>query len=293
MPFTTNLHRRLSLLAGLSTVLALAPAAAAGAKPIAKARWLGGVQVTEYYPVPEAWFVGRRAAAPGLATKHRIDWLYSATGVSMQGTGLGLDGRLYHIDALGSGGWITDRARPSVPGRDGWAGGPPFWRAGGYWLATDHHVTFPLEAGGWSDGRGKRYVPLPGVTFAQGESKPLRYYRSIAVDPRLIPLGSRIYIAAYRRTAGGGWFRADDVGGAIIGRHVDVYRSPPARSDSAASSLAGARIYVIPPGAKAGKDAPGTKPPPGGSGAPAPGSTGNPSGGSGSPSGSAGGAGAP
>jgi 3D (Asp-Asp-Asp) domain-containing protein len=235
----------------------LAFAAAAGAKPIRRARWLGGVTVTEYYPVPEAWFVGKPVSAPGLAEKHRIDWLYSATGVSMQGTGIDLQGDLVHIDALGSGGWVTDRGRPSVPGRGGWAGGPPYWRAGAYWLTRSHRVTFPLAAGGWSNGRGRKYVPLPGVSFADGPSKPLRYYRSIAVDPDLIPLGSMIYIAAYRHTAGHGWFRAEDVGGAIIDRHVDVYRSPPKTQDAGASMYADQRIYVIPPGRSAGPDAPG------------------------------------
>ncbi|HEU4701508.1 MAG TPA: 3D domain-containing protein [Conexibacter sp.] len=231
-------------------------AAAAGAKPIRRARWLGDVTVTEYYPVPEAWFVGKPVSAPGLTEKHRVDWLYSARGVSMQGTGIDLDGDFVHIDALGSGGWVTDRGRPSVPGRGGWAGGPPYWRAGAYWLSRLHRVTFPLLAGGWSNGRGRRHVPLPGVTFADGPSKPLRYYRSIAVDPDLIPLGSMIYIAAYRNTAGRGWFRAEDVGGAIIGRHVDVYRKPPKTPDAGASMYADQRIYVIPPGRSPGPDAP-------------------------------------
>jgi 3D (Asp-Asp-Asp) domain-containing protein len=277
---------RRHLLTAAFAVLLL-PTGAAHARPIAKARWLGGVTVTEYYPVPEAWFVGRKVAVPGLADKHRIDWLYSARGVSMQGTGIALDGSFVHIDALGDGGWVTDRARPSAPGRKGWAGGPPFWRAGAYWLAKGHHVTFPLAAGGWSNGRGKRYVPLPDVTFAAGESKPLRYYRSIAVDPSLIPLGSRIYIAAYRHTAGHGWFRAEDVGGGIDGRHVDVYRSPPAQPDGA-GILAGERIYVIPPGKRAGHDAPGHGNEPGdtggeGGGAGQSGGTRSPSGGAGAP----------
>lgn len=270
------LRLRAALAAALSTVCAVLVVAPAVAKPISRARWLGDVTVTEYYPVPESWYVGKKVSVPGLTTRHRIDWLYSASGVSMQGTGIGLDGELYHIDALGSGGWVTERGRPSVPGRAGWAGGPPYWRAGAYWLTRSHLVTFPLDGGGWSKGRGRRYVPLPDVTFAEGASKPLRYYRSIAVDPDLIPLGSRIYIAAYRRTAGGGWFRAEDVGGAIIGRHVDVYRPPPTEPFGAAQLLDDERIYVIPPGRSPGADAPG-----GGGSSPTP------------PSSSGGGAGAP
>jgi len=250
---------RIRLVAALvcAAVALSALAAAAAGKPIRRARWLGGVTVTEYYPVPEAWFVGRKVAAPGLAAKHRIDWLYSAAGVSMQGEGIGLDGRVYHIDALGSGGWVNEKAKPSVPGRDGWAGGPPAWRAGAYWLTRSHLLTFPLDGGGWSNGRGRRYVPLPGVSFAEGHSKPLRFWRSIAVDPDLIPLGSKVWIAAYRNSPGHGWFLAQDVGGAIIGRHVDVYRSPPASADAGGGLFADQRIYVIPPGRSAGPDAPG------------------------------------
>jgi hypothetical protein len=287
MHYHVTRARSIAALVGAAVAL-LACTAAVSAKPIRRARWLGGVTVTEYYPVPEAWFVGKRVSAPGLDAKHRIDWLYSALGVSMQGTGIGLDGRLYHIDALGSGGWVNTLGRPSVPGRDGWGGGPPYWRAGAYWLARGHRVTFPLEAGGWSNGRGRRYVPLPDVSFAAGASKPLRYYRSIAVDPDLIPLGSMLYIDAYRRTAGHGWFRAEDVGGAIIGRHVDVYRRPPAEPFGSAQTLTGTRIYVIPPGRSPGPGAPG-----GGGSTPAP----PPSSGGGAdtspPPSSGGGAGAP
>jgi 3D (Asp-Asp-Asp) domain-containing protein len=262
---TRGRRRRPLLLAALALAGVATSAPSAHARPLSKAGWLHRVTVTEYYPAPEEWFVGRKVAVAGLRGKHRIDWLYSATGVSMEGEGIGLDGQRYHIDALGEGGWVDGRGRPSIPGRHGWKGKPPVWRAGAYWLTHTHLLTFPLEAGGWSNGTGKRYVPLPGVTFKPGPAKPLRYYRSIAVDPRLIPLGSRVYIAAYAKTAGHGWFRAQDVGGAIIGRHVDVYRSPPPQTEMGGGLIDGARIYVIPPGAKAGHDAPpaaGSPPPP-------------------------------
>jgi 3D (Asp-Asp-Asp) domain-containing protein len=211
-----------------------------------KGRWLSGTLVTEYWPAPEAWFKGALVAAPGLTTRHRIDWLYSAQGVSMQGEGIGLDGRLYHINALGSGGWLTVGGRATTP-FDGWAGGPPYWRAGGFWRNKQGGVTFPLQAGGWSAGTGRRYVPLPGVSFAAGASLPLHFWRSIAVDPSVIPLGSEVYIPALRSDGFGGWFLAQDTGGAINGRHVDVYRSPPASATDGGQELAGQRIYVIVP----------------------------------------------
>ncbi|MBV9799880.1 MAG: hypothetical protein JO039_17670 [Solirubrobacterales bacterium] len=207
--------------------------------------WLNGVTITEYWPAPESWFVGRSVSAPGLWTRHRIDWLYSATGLSMEGEGIGLDGRFYHIDHLGNGGWVTEDGQPTDPS-DGWSAGPPFWRAGGYWANRTGGVTFPLATGGWSAGTGLRYVPLAGVTFAPGPPLPLRYYQSIAVDPSLIPLGSRVYIPAYRRDGHGGWFLAQDTGGAINGRHVDVFRSPPARPDAGGQYLTAQRVFVVP-----------------------------------------------
>jgi 3D (Asp-Asp-Asp) domain-containing protein len=209
-------------------------------------KWLSQVAITEYWPAPERWFTGTLVNTPGLAGRHRIDWLYSATGVSMEGEGIGLDGRLYHINALGDGGWVTVSGATTSPS-DGWSGGSPYWRAGGYWRNRAGGVTFPVASGGWSAGRGRHYVPLRGVTFAAGASLPLRFLQSIAVDPSVIPLGSRVYIPAYKRDGYGGWFVAQDTGGAIGGRHVDVYRQPPASPNASGQYLTGQRIYVIKP----------------------------------------------
>jgi 3D (Asp-Asp-Asp) domain-containing protein len=212
----------------------------------AHGRWLTGVTITEYWPAPESWFVGRLVRAPGLPGLHRIDWLYSATGVSMEGDGIGLDGRRYHISALGDGGWLTSTGASTSPS-NGWAAGAPYWRAGGYWRNRAGGVTFALQDGGWSSGVGRRYMPLRDVTFAAGPSLPLRYYQSIAVDPSVIPLGSRVYVPAYRRDGLGGWFVAQDTGGAINGHHIDVYRPPPASSSGSGQYLTGRRIFVIKP----------------------------------------------
>ncbi|HUO69917.1 MAG TPA: 3D domain-containing protein [Solirubrobacteraceae bacterium] len=208
--------------------------------------WLRGVTITEYWPAPESWFVGRLVSAPGLSGTHRIDWLYSAMGVSMEGEGIGLDGRMYHIDALGNGGWITATGAITSPS-DGWSSGPPYWRQGGYWRNRKGGVTFPLEQGGWSAGPGRKYVRLRGVTFAAGASQPLRFYESIAVDPSVIPLGSRVYIPAYKNDGYGGWFVAQDTGGAIAGNHIDVYRNPPASPNQSGRYLTAQRAYVIKP----------------------------------------------
>jgi 3D (Asp-Asp-Asp) domain-containing protein len=212
----------------------------------AKGQWLKKTLVTEYWPAPEAWFTGALVAAPGLTTEHRIDWLYSARGLSMQGEGFGLDGRLYHINAMGSGGWLTIGGR-ATSAFDGWAGGAPYWRDGDFWRNRKGAVTFPLLAGGWSAGAGRRYVQLTGVSFALGASLPLKFWQSIAVDPAVIPLGSEVYVPALRNDGHGGWFVAQDTGGAINGRHVDVFRNPPASPTDGGETFTDQRIYVIKP----------------------------------------------
>lgn len=215
--------------------------------PISHRRWLSGVTITEYYPAPERWFTGRRITAPGLPGRYAADWLYSARGLAMEGDGVDRSGRRAHIADLGSTGWVNVAGRPTVPVCLGkWSAGSPVWLKGG-WRRADGGVTFPLQGGGWSNGPGVRTLPYGGVTFASGPSLPLRYYHSIAVDPRLIPLGSRVYVPAYRQI-GGGWFVAQDTGGAIRGRHIDVYRSPPASPSDEGRYMTGQRILVIPPG---------------------------------------------
>ena len=235
------------LACALAALLALAPGAAA--RQISKPTWLSGTTITEYYPVPEAWFSGALVKAPGLAGKHRVDWLYSATGLSMEGDGVGLDGQRYHVEATGDGGWINAAGKRTKPGHSGWDRGAPIWRDGGYWLDARRRPTWPLAAGGWFGGVGQRFVAPNGISFGVGPSLPLVYYQSVAVDPKLIPLGSRIYIPAYRSIAPShGWFTAADTGGAIIGRHVDVYRPPPASSADGGRYMRSQRIRVIPPG---------------------------------------------
>ncbi|MDX6642942.1 MAG: hypothetical protein QOD76_904 [Solirubrobacteraceae bacterium] len=230
---------------------------ARSAKALAKPGWLSGVRVTEYYPAPERWALGKPARTPGLKARHRIDWLYGAFGVSMEGTGIGLDGKLYHIESLGKGGWVTRTGKPTFDGVHN--NGPPYWRAGGYWRNSKGGVTFRLLTGAWTNGVGRRWVRPPrGISFAPGPgTQGVRYWRTIAVDPALIPLGSRIYVPYYAKVSGAtGWFTANDTGGAIKGRHVDVFRTPPATADDQGRNLVKQRIYVVPPGQTPGADAP-------------------------------------
>src|SRR5436305_4247164 len=145
----------------------------------------------------------------------------------MEGDGIDLAGHNVHIANLGSVGWVNSRGTPTVPPRCGihWSHGPPAWRAGG-WRNHAGAVTYPLRGrAGWSNGIGHRVGDYGGATFELGPSLPLRYYHSVAVDPNLIPRGSRIYMPEYRGV-NGGWFVAADTGRAIIGRHLDVSRPP-------------------------------------------------------------------
>lgn len=213
--------------------------------PISHSEWLSGVLVTEYYPAPERWFTGRRVRAPGLSGRYPVDWLYSAHGLAMEGDGITASGRLAHIEVPGVMHWINTRGHQTRPaGLGRWNDGSPFWLRGG-WRNRSGAVTYPLADGGWSNGRGgrpRRY----GVTFAPGASLPLRYYHSIAVDPKLIPEDSRVYVPAYR-PINGGWFVAQDTGGAIKGRHIDVYRPPPTSPSDLGRYMTHQRIYVVPP----------------------------------------------
>jgi 3D (Asp-Asp-Asp) domain-containing protein len=214
--------------------------------PIVRAQWLSGVTITEYYPAPESWFAGRRVPAPGLSGTYAADWLYSARGLAMEGSGVDRFGRRVQIAELGSTGWVNAAGQPTVPVCLGkWSNGFPVWLIGG-WRNARGAVTFPLASGGWSNGPGVRTFPYGGVTFAPQSASPLVYYRTIAVDQRLIPLGSHVYVPAYRQL-GGGWFIARDTGGAIKGRHIDVYRPPPATPADLGRYMTGQRILVIPP----------------------------------------------
>jgi 3D (Asp-Asp-Asp) domain-containing protein len=208
---------RRALLSALLACLLLPAAAPAASGPLRRPTTLTRTAITEYFPVPESWFSGRLVTAPGIPGRHRADWLYSARGVSMEGDGVSVDGLRVHVESTARTRWVNRKGRTTKPGLRGWTRGAPFWRVG----------------------------PL---TFGTGPSRPLRYWASAAVDPRLIPLGSRVHIPAYAGVGGSnGWFLAEDTGGAIQGRHLDVYRPAPARGQSA-GSLAATTVRVFPPG---------------------------------------------
>jgi hypothetical protein len=214
---------------------------------ITSPRWIANAVVTEYYAIRESWFGGARVSAPGLAGRHRIDWLYGPRGVAMNGEGVGANGSFYHFAGPYSLGWVDGRGEGTTPCWNGtWTNGQAAWLAFG-WRNRLGQVTYPLATGGWSNGPEARYLPPPAaLRFAVGRSRALPFWHAVAVDPKVVPFGSRVFLPAYCETPAHGWFRALDTGGAIIGFHFDVYRAPPATL--VLHSLHSQRAYVLPPG---------------------------------------------
>jgi hypothetical protein len=255
----TGLALAAAIAAGVGPGAAKAAVAAAACPPprdpppvtqVKRARWLSGVLVTEYFPAPERFFTGRLVSAPGLPGRYRIDWLYSARGLAMQGQGLGRDGRMYHFAGPYSLTWRNARGEFTYPCTESpghWTRGRPAW-IGPTWLNPRGTITFPLPKAAWSNGRPQRAIPAEErPRFARGAARTLAYWRNVAVDPRLVPQGSAVFVPAYCRTPSRGWFTAADTGGAILGLHIDVYRAPPERRwDSRV--LRRQKIFVVPPG---------------------------------------------
>ena len=241
---TSSRVARATLAALSCTALLLAFGGSASAAPVKKITWMSGFTLTEYFPTPEWWFIGSKVRMPGVGRESRVDWLYSARGIVMEGDGIGLDNQRYSMKDGFNVGWLAKNGKTARFGSGGIFA--PFWRAEGYWKTASGELTFPLQKGGWFNGTGKRYVPARSVQFGRGASRALSYYRSIAVDPGLIPLGSLVNIPAYKSINKDGWFRAEDTGGAIDGRHIDVYRRPPDSSTDSGRYKTGQRVFIVP-----------------------------------------------
>ena len=115
----------------------------------------------------------------------------------------------------------------------------------------------PVVAGGW-DGRftitmytahDRAYGKTnDGRTSTMRRADP--GLRIVAVDPKLIPYHSRIWIE------GLGWYNAEDCGGAIKGFHLDVMAN--SRREAFAWGRRARRVVVVPPNAQmiASREAP-------------------------------------
>ena len=59
-----------------------------------------------------------------------------------------------------------------------------------------------------------------GITYTETEVKE---GRTIAVDPKVIPLGSTVYVKSKNSNLIDGFYIAEDIGGAINGNRIDIY----------------------------------------------------------------------
>ena len=220
---------------------------------------LGEFWITYYWFVPEQWFTTKRIVALGLVKPYREDFLFSARGIAMQGTGTGDDGVMLHWRS-GKGAWVNKDGAKTDTAAGGFTNGSPFARPGGctWWTigpdgkpgADTKRPTFPNDDGTWTNPPVDPASVLPVCdrvaatakaeyptghdwnsrgypdTFGIGIGAAVKEWRSIATDRSVIPKGTAIYIEAFKDTPSKGCFIAEDTGGAIIGRHIDVLVPP-------------------------------------------------------------------
>lgn len=102
------------------------------------------------------------------------------------------------------------------------------------------YVKYVSGGGGWmwnyqwlNNCNSAVFAHVSGVTGASGKTLIENY--SIAVDPTLIPLGWYVWIDSEQ-----GWYRADDTGGAIKGKHIDIYMG----ATGAKPKLGNSKVFV-------------------------------------------------
>lgn len=81
-----------------------------------------------------------------------------------------------------------------------------------------------------------------GITAA---GTRVREHHTLAVDPEVIPLGSWVYVPYFKDCPNGGWFLAEDTGGAIKGLRIDVYM--PVKEEALKFGVKTLEIYVLKP----------------------------------------------
>jgi 3D (Asp-Asp-Asp) domain-containing protein len=89
---------------------------------------------------------------------------------------------------------------------------------------------------------GGRELSVSAYAYClRGRTASGRYTKHgiIAVDPRVIPLGSRLYVPGY------GWGVAADTGGLIVGNKIDVWR--PTTADCYRWGVRRVKVKVFPP----------------------------------------------
>jgi 3D (Asp-Asp-Asp) domain-containing protein len=134
-----------------------------------------------------------KVSAKGLTGMYRKGFLFGASGILMQGTGLAEDGRYITID------WSRSNS----------------------------------QAGDWCF--------MYGMGGALGNPIP---WKTIAVDPAVIPLGSSVEIEIYKSR---GPFKATDTGGAIKGNRIDVFVGAVPLSEAFALGVKQSVVRILSP----------------------------------------------
>lgn len=199
---------RLFLLGGSSAagssdeVLWLAPSDAASAPPAPSPGALEGVAITHYTLVQESQASGQHTGDDATVTDPP----------NVVGT--------YHREFLYSG-WGVAMQGTGLAANGKYI---HYVSGGGGWTADHAWLNDPSSA---------VFAEVSGVTGSSGRTLAEDY--SVAVDPQVIPLGSSVWIETQ-----GHWYRADDTGGEIRGRHIDIYMGASGERPRATSS----RVYV-------------------------------------------------
>lgn len=90
----------------------------------------------------------------------------------------------------------------------------------------------------------RQMLTVETTAYSDNENEPLSYLEYpmrkgvVAVDPRVIPLGSHLYIDGY------GYAVAADIGGAVKERHVDLYL-PTIQEAKQYGMKQGVKVYVL------------------------------------------------
>ncbi|HZT07621.1 MAG TPA: 3D domain-containing protein [Chloroflexota bacterium] len=107
------------------------------------------------------------------------------------------------------------------------------WSAGDYLVAgppapANAQTTLQAAGTGVAAAGGQSFVatvtaytyqtPGNGAHGSLTRSGTLAHWGTVAVDPRVIPLGSRLLIDGYSDV-----FTAEDTGGAVVGNHVEIF----------------------------------------------------------------------
>lgn len=151
-------------------------------------------------------------------------------------------GKTNHVDIYTGDGKTFGARSPSRGIRDGILySDNSEWRYSGYYRIIDPSVNVSDMGSSGREisskensrqGAGKKitveataYTPSPrenGGSNLTANGNRLEAYKYIAVDPKVIPLGTKIYIPFFKDYPNKGVFIADDTGGAIKGNRIDV-----------------------------------------------------------------------